>query len=70
MKATPKYKFKHSLHDVMEYVRLNPELAARKIKVAKVSRALKSKQIETYREHMVLMMDYDALERFDRALKE
>ncbi len=65
----PKYKFKHSLHDVMEYVRLNPELAARKIKAAKIGKAMELKQIQTYRMHMVLMLDYDALERFDSTLK-
>lgn len=63
------YKFRHSLHDVLEYVRLNPELVATRIKHPKVSRAMRAKQIETYRMHMVLMLDYDALERFDRALQ-
>ena len=63
------HKFRHSLHDVLEYVRLNPELVAGRIKRSKVSRAMKAKQIETYRMHMVLMLDYDALERFDKAMR-
>ena len=63
-----KHKFRHSLHDVLEYVRLNPELVARRIKRSEVSKAMKAKQIDTYRMHMVLMLDYDALERFDREL--
>ena len=63
------HKFRRSLHDVLEYVRLNPELVAARIKSSKVGRAMRAKQIETYRMHMVLMLDYDALERFDRALK-
>ena len=66
----PKHKFFHALHDVLEYVRLNPELVAAKISRSKVSRAMKAKQVATYRMHMVLMLDYDALERFDRALKD
>ena len=65
----PRYKFKHSLHDVMEYVRLNPEVAARKIKEAKVNKAMEAKQISAYRYHMILMLDYEALQRFDFALK-
>ena len=64
-----KYKLKHSLHDVLEYVRLHPELVAGKIRRSKVSRAMKAKQVETYRMHMVLMLDYDALERFDQGLR-
>ncbi len=64
-----KYKLKHSLHDVLEYVRLHPELVAGKIRRSKVSRAMKAEQVETYRMHMVLMLDYDALERFDLALR-
>jgi hypothetical protein len=44
-------------------------MVARKVKHSRVSKAMKSKQIETYRMHMVLMLDYDALERFDQALK-
>ncbi|OGW86461.1 MAG: hypothetical protein A3A81_02725 [Omnitrophica bacterium RIFCSPLOWO2_01_FULL_45_10b] len=65
-----KYKFKHSLHDIMEYVRLNPEAAARKIKEAKVNKAMQAKQISEYRYHMVLMLDYDVLKRFDRAIRQ
>ena len=59
----------HPLHDVLEYVRLNPELVAKRIRRSTVSSAMKAKQIATYRMHMVLMLDYDALERFDKALK-
>lgn len=69
MSRSPKYKLRHSLHDVLEYVRLNPELVAKKIRRSKVSRAMKSKQVETYRTHMVLMLDYDALKRFDNVLR-
>jgi len=64
-----KHKFRHSLHDVLEYVRLNPELVAAQINRSKISRAMRAKQTETYRMHMVLMLDYDALERFDDALR-
>ena len=64
-----KYKLKHSLHDVLEYVRLHPELVAGKIRRSNVSRAMKAKQVETYRMHMVLMLDYDALKRFDKTLR-
>jgi hypothetical protein len=64
-----KHKCSHSLHDVLEYVRLNPELVAGRIKRSKVSKAMKVKQIQTYRMHMVLMLDYDALERFEAALR-
>ena len=63
-----KHKFSHTLHDVLEYVRLHPELAAEKIKRSKISKAMKSKQIDTYRMHMVLMLDDEALDRFDRTL--
>lgn len=69
MGRPPKRKLAHPLHDVLEYVRLNPELVARRIKRSKVSSAMKAKQVATYRMHMVLMLDYDALERFDEALK-
>jgi hypothetical protein len=65
----PKHKLAHPLHDVLEYVRLHPELVAGKIRRAKVGAMMRAKQVETYRMHMVLMLDYDALERFDRALK-
>ena len=65
----PKHKLAHPLHDVLEYVRLNPELVARKIQRSRVGKTMKSKQIETYRMHMVLMLDYDALERFDQSLR-
>lgn len=65
-----KYKFSHSLHDVLEYVRLNPELVAGKIRRSRVSKAMKAEQIDTYRMHMVLMLDYDALERFDKILRD
>ena len=64
-----KLKLKHSMHDVLEYVRLNPELVARQIRRAKVNNAMKVQQIETYRMHMVLMLDYDALAQFDKALR-
>jgi len=62
-------KFKHFLHDVMEYVRLHPEKTAQKIKAAKVGKKMESRQIDAYRMHMVMMLDYDALARFDSALK-
>ena len=64
-----KHKLRHSLDDVLEYVRLYPEVVARKIRRSKVNRAMRSKQIDTYRMHMVLMLDYGALERFDKALR-
>jgi hypothetical protein len=63
------HKLRHPLHDVLEYVRLNPERVAARIKRSKVSRAMKVRQIDTYRMHMVLMLDYDALERFDQTLR-
>ncbi len=69
MRKAVKYKLAHPLHDVLEYVRLNPELVAKRIMRSKVNKAMKRKQIETYRMHMVLMLDYDALERFDKALR-
>ena len=68
MRRAVKHKLAHPLHDVLEYVRLNPELVAKRILRSKVNKAMKRKQIETYRMHMVLMLDYDALECFDRAL--
>lgn len=68
MQKAVKHKLAHPLHDVLEYVRLNPELVAKRIKRSKVSNGMKRKQVETYRMHMVLMLDYDALERFDREL--
>lgn len=61
-------KLKATLHDVLEYVRLHPELVAARIKRSKVGKAMRAKQIETYRMHMVLMLDYDALKRFDKTL--
>ena len=66
---TPKYKFRHTREDVLEFARLNPNLVARRIMKSGADDVAIWKQVEDIKDYCWRMMDYEALDCFIAELK-